>query len=366
MIKLQSMPWFILGVNFLKIYFRDKQSLFFGLLFPVILMATLGYLGDDAAAKTFVGVVDKAQNAQSAKLIAKIQEDEFLEVRTGSEAELKALLESRRISAIVEIPATFTDIESQHDVRVFIDSAQLGDAYDAALKIMERSAHIEQKLRGLSPILNLTVEDIQQTNLSYIDFLLPGILAFSIMQIAVAGSGFNIVEYRRKGILKRLFVTPIRPSDVILAMVFARLSIILIQITLIVTIGVVFLGAVVQGSLLWLYLVSILGCVIFLCAGFFLGSRAKTQQAIQGMGNIVVFPQMLLSGIFYPVAALPDFLQPLAKALPLTFLADALRHLATFGTPLLEIWPSLLGLFIWLVLAFFAASKYFVWRDVAA
>ena len=74
---------------------------------------------------------------------------------------------------------------------------------------------VERELRNNETLFPLSVVDVQARSQRYIDFLVPGLLALTIMQISVAGSGYNIVEFRRKGILKRLFVTPLKPSSFI-------------------------------------------------------------------------------------------------------------------------------------------------------
>jgi ABC-2 type transport system permease protein len=185
------------------------------------------------------------------------------------------------------------------------------------------------------------------------------------MQISISGSGFNLVEYRRKGILKRLFVTPLQPRDFILGLVLARLVVCLVQLSVLLGVAVLFLGVTITGNLVELYLVIVLGTVIFLSMGFCLGSLAKTQQAILAIGNLFIFPQMFLSGIFFPIDSLPEVIQPIAGLLPLSFVANALREIATNGLSLLEILPELAGIGVWLAVGFGLATRLFVWKEVA-
>jgi ABC-2 type transport system ATP-binding protein len=90
------------------------------------------------------------------------------------------------------------------------------------------------------------------------------------------------------------------------------------------------------------------------------------QQSIQAIGNLVIFPQIFLSGIFYPIDSLPAFLQPLATVLPLSFVADALREIANNGARLLDLPFAMAGLLVWMVVSFAAATRFFVWKEVAA
>jgi ABC-2 type transport system permease protein len=122
----------------------------------------------------------------------------------------------------------------------------------------------------------------------------------------------------------------------------------------------------ILGSYVSLYTIIIIGTFLFLCLGFMLGSLAKTQQSIQAIGNLVIFPQIFLSGIFYPVESMPALLQPVASVLPLTFVASALREIASAGASLSDITPDLIGIAIWLIIAFLAATRFFVWKEVAS
>ena len=185
---------------------------------------------------------------------------------------------------------------------------------------------MEREVRGTAPLFPLTVEDVQARSQRYIDFLVPGLLALTIMQISVAGSGYNIVEYRRKGILKRLFVTPVRPSQFIGGLVIARLAITVVQVSFLLAVAVVLLDVPVVGNPLELLVLIFLGSSIFLSLGFWMGSLAKTQQAIMLLGNLITLPQMFLSGVFFSIESMPDALQPLAKLLPLTHVVDGVRE----------------------------------------
>jgi len=104
---------------------------------------------------------------------------------------------------------------------------------------------------------------------------------------------------------------------------------------------------------------------VFLNIGFCLGSIAKTQQSIGALGNIVIFPQIFLSGIFYPIESMPALVQPIAYVLPLSFISSGLRDIANEGATLLQIYPSLIGIAVWFVIGFFLATRLFVWKEVA-
>ena len=224
---------------------------------------------------------------------------------------------------------------------------------------------IERQITGNTPMFKLVIEDVKSRTLSYIDFLLPGIMAFMLMNLSIAGSGFNVVEFRRRGILKRLFVTPIKPIDFVIAIVIARMVIVLGQLSIIFSFALFILDANIVGSIFNLYFVIMLGVLMFLTLGFSLGSLAKSQESVGVMATIFIYPQLVLSGVFFPLESLPLFIQPFAEILPLSLVADAMRSIANDGLQLFDIVRNFIGIALWIVIGMIISTKLFVWKEVA-
>ena len=342
---------------FLKIFLRDRQAIFFSLFFPIVFMLVFGLLNNNQADPIDVGVANHADNPLAQQFIGMLDEHALFAVSVGDEAGLREQLVAGELTMVLIVPEGFDDTAANTELDVWVDASQVQQLGMVMPALEQVLLSIERQLRDTEAMFSLTVIDVKARSQRYIDFLIPGLLAFTLMQVAIAGSGFNIVEYRRKGILKRLFVTPVRPREFIAGIVLSRMVLCLMQLSL---------EVVIVGSYLALFAVIILGSFIFLCLGFMLGSLAKTQQSIMALGNLVIFPQIFLSGIFYPVSSLPGFMQPLASALPLTFVTNALRDIANDGLSLLATGWDLAGILIWLLIAFVAATRFFVWKEVAA
>jgi len=289
----------------------------------------------------------------------------LFEVTLGEGEQLRTELVEGNQTMVLILPEGFDALSDGAELQLLVDAAQV-QQLSLIMPLLEQTLiSIEREFRNIEPMFTLTVEDVQARSQRYLDFLLPGLLAFTLMQLSIAGSGFNIVEYRRKGILKRLFVTPIRPRDFIASIVMARMAIVLIQLTVLILVAVLALDVTIVGNFVSFYFIVMLGTFIFLCLGFCLGSVAKTQQAVMAVGNIVIFPQIFLSGVFYPIESMPELIQPIAKILPLSFVSTAMREIANNGASLLSIAPSLLGIALWFVIAFVLATRLFVWKEVA-
>ena len=350
---------------FLKIFLRDRQSIFFSLFFPVIFMTVFGFINNADQEAINIGVVNNSSSIVATDFAQLLIDNPVFAVTIGQEERLRDELIAGDQTMVLVLPASFDTESESENLRLLVDAAQVNQLSLIVPLLQQTLISIEREFRNIEPMFNLELEDVQARSQRYIDFLLPGLMAFTLMQLAIAGSGFNIVEYRRKGILKRLFVTPIQPKDFITAIVLARMAIVLIQLTVLIAFATFVLDVRILGNFASFYFVIMLGTFIFLCLGFCLGSIAKTQQAVGAIGNIVIFPQIFLSGVFYPIESMPELVQPIARVLPLSFVSTAMRDIANNGAAMLEIMPSLIGIEVWFVISFVLATRLFVWKDVA-
>jgi len=350
---------------FLKIFMRDRQAIFFSLFFPAVFMMIFGLLGNNQPDPIAVGISNQSASPLSQQFINLLDANPLFRVQLDEETPLREALIEGELTMVLIVPPDFEDTVSGSELIMLVDASQV-QRLGLVQPVLEQTLlGIERQLRNTEQMFTLTLVDVKARSRRYLDFLIPGLLAFTLMQVSIAGSGFNIVEYRRKGILKRLFVTPVRPRDFITGIVLSRTVLCLMQLSVLLGIAVFVLDVTIVGSYLSLFVVIILGIFIFLCLGFMLGSLAKTQQSIMALGNLVIFPQIFLSGVFYPVSSLPGFMQPIAGVLPLTFVTNALRDIANDGASLLGTGADMPGILAWLVIAFVAATRLFVWKQVA-
>ena len=352
--------------TFLRIFSRDRQAIIFSLFFPVLFMGVFGLVGNSTPDPVTIGLVDRADNPLSAAFTNAVAANPLFAISEGDEAVLRQQVLDGELQLLLILPQQFQDNGTPAQLELVVDKTQVREL-DLILPVIEKAlGDVERSLRGETALFSLRVEDVKARSQNYLSFLVPGLLAFTIMQLSIAGSGYNIVEYRRKGILKRLFVTPLTPQAFIGGLVLSRSFVCLIQLGVLMLIAVYGFEVSIIGSALDLAGLVLLGIALFLSVGFCMGSIAKTQQAIMAIGNLVTFPQMLLSGIFYPIDILPELIQPLAQLLPLSFLAAALRAIVIDGSTLAAQAANLLGLTVWAVLALLLAIRLFAWKDVAA
>jgi ABC-2 type transport system permease protein len=214
---------------------------------------------------------------------------------------------------------------------------------------------------GQPPWLEVQTQSVQAREIRTIDYLLPGILAMSIMQIGLLATAPPLVALRVQGVLKRLGATPLSRSVLLTAYIALRLTIALVQTAIIVAIGRFGFQVAMVGSW-WLFSGWVLlGNLAFLSIGFFMAAVSSNEESCTAMANIVNLPMILLSGIFFPVNGLPVFLKVIVDLVPLNYLADALRVTMVDAPPLHDAQTNTLALAAWVVVMGFLAVRFFSW-----
>jgi ABC-2 type transport system permease protein len=195
----------------------------------------------------------------------------------------------------------------------------------------------------------------------YIDFLIPGLLGMNLMNSGMWGIGFALVDMRQRKLLKRCVGTPMRRGDFLLALLSSRLVLMIIEIGLLLTLGVIVFHMKVLGSIFAILLLGSAGAMCFGGVGLLTASRAQKIESVSGLMNLVMMPMWIFSGVFFSYERFPLVVQPLIKLLPLTALNDALRASILEGTPLIHQWQRLLVMGLWGGVSFLLALKWFRW-----
>jgi ABC-2 type transport system permease protein len=349
---------------FIQIFLRNKQYIIFSLILPILILGIVG-LNDGDSDPIDIGLVDNSKSNLSKQLTEQLTMNNLFNVKEDSEDKLREDLVNGDLMIVLIIPDAMNIEANNLNIKLLVDKSQVQFMQTIQPILNQSLLSIERQITGNTPMFKLVIEDVKSRTLSYIDFLLPGIMAFMLMNLSIAGSGFNVVEFRRRGILKRLFVTPIKPIDFVIAIVIARMAIVLGQLSIIFSFALFILDANIVGSIFNLYFVIMLGVLMFLTLGFSLGSLAKSQESVGVMATIFIYPQLVLSGVFFPLESLPLFIQPFAEILPLSLVADAMRSIANDGLQLFDIVRNFIGIALWIVIGMIISTKLFVWKEVA-
>ncbi len=218
-----------------------------------------------------------------------------------------------------------------------------------------------QTAAGRKDVVATSVTTSSEPGSRYIDYLIPGLLGMNLMNSGMWGIGFALVDMRQRKLLKRFVGTPMRRGDFLLALLSSRLVLMIIEIGLLLTLGVIVFHMKVLGSVFAIVLLGAVGAMCFGGVGLLTASRAQKIESVSGLMNLVMMPMWIFSGVFFSYERFPAVIQPLIKALPLTALNDALRASILEGTPLIQQWPRLLVMGAWGGVSFALALRWFRW-----
>jgi ABC-2 type transport system permease protein len=356
----------------IRSYVRDRAALFWTLAFPLIFILLFGgvFTGGGGGGREY-GWVDLDGSAASAQLADSFSGIENLTLIESSEDDALAAMRDGELDAVIVVPAGYGDAlagagaaapgAAPVELAVYTDpsqSATTGATFQTVNAIL---GEINLAAAGGQRVVVPVQETIQVREFSFITFFVPGILAMALMQTGIFAA-VPLVADREKLIFKRLGATPLRRWQLVGSNILVRLIISVFQAVIIIAVGTLVFGVEVAGSPLVIGAFVLLGSVTFTAIGYVLASFASTEDAANGLTSVVQFPLMFLSGVFFPIEQMPEFLQKVAYLLPLTYLVNALRQVMVDGIPLVPLGVCFVVLLGWLVGAFAISARFFRWQ----
>ena len=196
----------------------------------------------------------------------------------------------------------------------------------------------------------------------YVDWLFPGILGMNMMFSCLFGVGYVVLRYRKTGFLKRLHATPLSAFEFLSAQVLSRL-VLTLGITIVLYIGIsVIIDVHSAGSVLLLLGIAVLGCLSLIALGLTIAARFSSEELVGGLLNILTWPMMLLSGIWFSLEGSPQWVQAVAKVFPLTHVLDAARAVMLDGAGIAQVASSLGYLAVTTLIFLIFGAWSFRWR----
>jgi ABC-2 type transport system permease protein len=295
----------------------------------------------------------------------------LLKLTDGTQDDLLTKMRAGDLDAVIVVPVGLGDQIARSTsgaaateplaLVVYTDPSQTTKSQTIQQIVSQVVGAANQVASGTPPVLVMQAAPVQTQELTAAAYFVPSILAMALMQLGIF-SAIPLVEQRQKLILKRLSATPLRRWHLVASNIVMRLLIAMLQAVIIVGIGAVLFDVRIVGSLLLAFGFVVLGALTFIAIGYVIASFARTEEAANGLTSVVQFPMMFLSGIFFPIAFMPAFLQPVAALIPLTYLGDALRQVMVGGVPYAPLWVDGLVLSAWLVGSFLVSARYFRWE----
>jgi len=222
--------------------------------------------------------------------------------------------------------------------------------------------YFQQKYDDTTPaIISVTTATVNTEQTKYVDFLIPGLIGFSIL-VSPMFAMVNITsEYKKTKLFKQLSLTPLHKMEWLASKVIWYIILSVISFLLLVAVGIFGFGAHITLTV-WLIPFLILGPMLFCSMGMLVGTISKSVESASVLGNIITFPMMFLSGTFFPLSQMPEYLQNFAHVLPLFYIVEGLNNIMVyknFSAALVDIGITA----VITVIFFVAAAKLFKWRE---
>jgi ABC-2 type transport system permease protein len=171
----------------------------------------------------------------------------------------------------------------------------------------------------------------------YIDFLVPGLITMGVMMSCMWGISYGLIEKRSKKLLRRLVATPMKKSHFLFAQISVRIVMNFIESLILLIFAMVTFKMTIQGDITSLFLMFLAGNFAFAGIAIFVSSHTSNTEVGNGLINAIVFPMMVLSGIFFSYHNFPDWSIKVIQVLPLTMLTDGIRSIFNEGAGLKEV-----------------------------
>lgn len=343
----------------IKMMFREKQVWFWNLFFPIILMVLFMIIfggGGSSDFKTKIAVVKSGANESSDMLEKQLRQVPVFEWKSEqpvSKEQADTWVKDKDVDAVIILPATADVKELELVVNKENENSATTQAISGILNQFIQQTNYE--VAKVQPTYQLKTSSMSNgsEDLSYVDFLMTGMIALSVAQGGLFGM-VDMVEMRRKGLLKRLKMTPVKMGLFGLGGMMVRFVLAVAQIVILAAIGVLGFGANLHIDIPTLVVAFFIGALSFNALGYLFSSFSKSIEAYMGIANIASFLMMFLSGIFFPTTGFPDWLQPVSQVLPLTYFVNGMRDGMVYGSGIAtsDFWTGIGVLGIWGVIAF--------------
>jgi len=343
--------------------FRNPSAVVFNILFPLIFIIVFGFISGGSF--TIDLAIDSSSDKHNPVIESLSQIKTINIVKDKSDEEIKKELSKGRIDGLIKVTKNPSgNPEFVAELKTTSASPERG----ALLKMLMAQVIDKQNLAknsGSSTFAELKEQIVEGRKFKTIDFILPGQLGFSLLSAGVFGTAFIFISLRQTLVIKRFFATPVKKINIIIGECLSRLTFSMMSSIIIIAIGALFFGfTLVNGfaTFVNMLILSAIALVVFLGFGFVVSGIAKNESSVPAIANLITLPQFLLAGTFFPISNFPEWLQPVSKALPLTYLNQSLREISFEGATILDVLPDIAILLAWGVIVYAIAVKVFKWE----
>ncbi len=328
------------------------------------MLLMFGYALNFDVKHTSIAVYDEDRSELSREFARQFWNSEFFDLKLylNSKAEIDGLLDGEKVRVVLVIPSTFSkDLARGREVnvQVLIDGANSfsastilgyvnGIVQQYSLKVIA-SGFRTGGSRITIPI-DLQPRVWYNPELRSAKYLVPGLIAFILMIVAVVSTALSVVRERELGTMEQMMVSPIKPVEMILGKTIPYTLISLVAAVSILVVGYILFDVEVRGSLLLLFLVTFVFLVGSLAFGLVISTVAETQQVAFMVAAIsTMLPTFILSGFVFPIRNMPEIIQGITYLIPARYFLVALRSIILKGVGLSAFWDQFMFLLLYAV-----------------
>ncbi len=338
----------IIRKEFIQI-FRDTRTLVMILIIPIMQLFLLGYSATSDVRNIPLAVLDQSRSPESRALLDSYRAADYFRIAytVTSEAEIEALISSGEARAAVIIPPDYAQRLNDGEAQVAfildgsdptsastaLSAAQLISQSHATEILSERFARSGSNLRLRPPVEARTTVWYNPDMVSA-HFMIPGVIGMILYAIAAILTATSIVRERERGTIEQLIVTPIRPWELIVGKLTPYVILGFFNTVEVLAVGHWWFGLPIRGDLGLILLLSVVFLITGLGIGLFASTIANTQQEAMLTVWMTLLPSIFLSGFFFPLEAMPKFLQWLSYLMPLRYYLVIIRALLLKGVGL--------------------------------
>jgi ABC-2 type transport system permease protein len=361
-----------IGADFLvtaRQFLRNPIGMFFALIFPIILVSIFGVIFSSANTQPTTVYTQNFDNhsAASVQFLSALNQSGAIKVdvvpTTAGNGNLSVFLAKNQYSAGLVVPAGFgAAFQTRHPIHpvVYIDPSQAATAGAVAGIVEGTLNQMNLRAAGGTNVATPIVLHVGSQALTGIDYLIPGLIGFSILTSPM----FSLVDitstYRKDGLFRQLSLTPLTKGEWLVAKILWYVGLTFVSAAIMVAVGLYLFHAHVTLS--WgIVPFLVLGPFLFVSLGMLAGSAAKSPETAAVIGNVITFPMMFLSGTFFPVQDFSPQLQAFAHALPLYYVIDGMEGVMLYGNVGRALGDALVVLVLGVVI-FVGAVIAFKWR----
>ncbi|HOD06193.1 MAG TPA: ABC transporter permease [Anaerolineaceae bacterium] len=354
---------------------RDPRTLVLIFVLPVMMLFLLGYAATNDVRNIALAVFDQDNSASSRALLAAFRASDYfrIEAVVSSEAELRALMDRNAVRAGVIIPPGYgSELTAGRtgQVAFVIDGSDPTVANTALSAATLAGQSISTEIltehltsRGQNFVLQAPVEIRTQVwynpGLVSAHYMIPGMIGIILQFLATLLTATSIVRERERGTIEQLIVTPLRPWELVVGKLTPYVLIAFLDTLEVLFAGVLIFGVPINGSLGLLLALTALFLITTLGIGLLISTIANTQQEAMLTTQFMLLPSIFLSGFFFPLAAMPDFLQWISYAIPLRYFLIIARGVVLKGVGLEAMWPEAAALALFGLVVMTAAALRF-------